>query len=126
MLGISRRHLIIALSFGLACGAALVILPRLLVGSSFFYFYDSLKGLFYAQIGMSAAISEASALALVFFFPLATYVFFANILAVWTNRAGLSRLLKVFAAYALIYILPAVEIALNDTFGSLNYFDQKT
>jgi len=97
-MGVERRHLLLAIIFGVACGLALLLVPRLLAALSFYLGYESLKELFFARLGLSGAISDLMAGALVFFFPMATYIIFVNMWAVLTGRAPARRLIKIFAA----------------------------
>src|SRR5205807_9719719 len=90
----------------------------------FFLGYDSLKDLFYRRLGLTGAASDLIAGVLVFFLPMATYVLFANILAVWSGRADARRVIKVFVAYAFVYLLPAGTTALRDVVGAPQCFDQ--
>ncbi len=46
-------------------------------------------------------------------------------MAVWSGRAKFSRVSKVFAAYAFVYLLPAGVTALSDAIGGPQCFDQR-
>jgi hypothetical protein len=105
-MGVGRKNLILAIGFGLACGIALLLVSRLLAALSFFLGYDSLKDLFFRRIGLTGATSDFIAGALLFFLPMATYVLFANVLAVWSGRADARRVIKVFARMHLCIFCP--------------------
>lgn len=123
-MGVGRKYLLLAIAFGLACGVALLLVPRLFAIVTFYLGYGPLKDLFFSRMGLSGAASDLIAGALAFFFPLATFVLFANILAVWTGRAGFGRVARVFLAFAFVYLLPAAAIFLTDRFAAPACFDQ--
>ena len=125
-MGIERRHVVLAIVFGLACGLAILAIPRALAALTFWLGYDSLKPLFFDRLGFSKAMSDLLAGAIAFFLPTATYVLFVNLLAVWTGHADPARLAKTFAAYALLYLLPPAVTALVDATASTPCFDQRS
>ena len=120
----SRRVLAIVTAIGLACGIILILVPRLMDLVTYHLGFDQFKDLFFSRLGFSAAASDLIAGTLAFFFPLASTVVLLNIFAVWAGRADSVHVARVFAAYAFVYLLPAIVTLLSDTFSGPVCFDQ--
>jgi hypothetical protein len=99
-----------------------LLVPRLLAIASFGVGYGPLKELFAGRFDMSESASEFIAGTLVFFLPLATYFLLINIFAVWNGRASFARVVKVFAAYALVYLSRAALATVRDNLASPQCF----